>query len=426
MPGGVEPYIDLDRWPSLAPPAHARFHTRRARALGRRLSDLFEASGISASSDGDARFTVVDGQGLDRMVSEGWLGVAQAFMAGEVEAEPLPAVLAALLAQPLEDSWAEKLAGVLRPAGRDFFGPVQPGDLPVGLVELYAGATRATGAALFASSPRATETDVVTVGKEAYPLDVTWYEPPAPVDRRDLDDAQLRRIHRMLDAAGVRAGARVLELPSSGGQLAIEAARRGAAVDVLTSERQHAEAVVARARAAGVGGAVRVEVIADPVPSPRQWSGTYDAVVSVERLETTGPRGWRGFLRAVDRMLAADGVAVIQSVTATPEMTPQADEALDVMRAYIWPALGYPTAQDVRSVAEEHTGLRVVAEAHMGAHYAATLPLWRTNFQVAQRQAAAAGFDATYRRLWDYQLALHEALVATGNVECMQFTLRPR
>ena len=40
------------------------------------------------------------------------------------------------------------------------------------------------------------------------------------------------------------------------------------------------------------------------------------------------------------------------------------------------------------------------------------------------RQAAAAGFDPVYRRLWDYQLALHEALVDAGALDCVQLVMR--
>jgi cyclopropane-fatty-acyl-phospholipid synthase len=29
-----------------------------------------------------------------------------------------------------------------------------------------------------------------------------------------------------------------------------------------------------------------------------------------------------------------------------------------------------------------------------------------------------------YRRLWTYQLALHEALVGAGDLDCVQFVLR--
>lgn len=296
-------------------------------------------------------------------------------------------------------------------------GPA-PGELPEALVELYAGATRATGSAQFSSASR---TSAHEDG-----IDFTWFGEPDPVERLDLDDAQRRRITTMLDEAEVGPGDRVLEMPSSGGQLAVQAAKRGARVDVLTSDEDHADAVRARVHSAGVGGAVNVEVIAGPVPSPRQWSGRYEAIFSVERMETLGLGGLSHYLKAVDRMLSDDGLAVIQSIIATDEMRETARESLDVMRAYVWPALEYPTVQQVREAAAEHTQLTVVAENNLSAHLRASLPLWRANFLSRERQAAAAGFDPVFRHLWDYQLALHEALATAEDIGCVQFVLAPK
>ena len=173
----------------------------------------------------------------------------------------------------------------------------------------------------------------------------------------------------------------------------MQAARRGARVDVLTSDEEHAEAVLARVHSAGVGGAVNVELIPGPVPSPRQWSGRYEAIFSVERMETLGLGGLSHYLKAVDRMLSDDGLAVIQSIVATEEMRETARKSLDVMRAYVWPALEYPTVGQVREAAAENTQLRVIAENNLSTHLRATLPLWRANFLSRERQAAAAGFD---------------------------------
>ncbi|MGO1949329.1 MAG: class I SAM-dependent methyltransferase, partial [Mycobacteriaceae bacterium] len=305
------------------------------------------------------------------------------------------------------------------------------GELPDALVGIYAGETRSTGSALFASGTRTSEVENPQQDGGTPPVNVRYLDAPTDpdlVERADLDSAQLHRINAMLDEAQVGPGHRVLELPSSGGALPVMAARRGAHVDVLTSDVDHAEAVRARAHEAGVGGAVRVQSIRGPVPSPRQWSGTYDAVFSVERMETLGDDGTYHFLRAVERMLAADGIAVIQSVTGTPggalpEET--VDESLDVVRAYIWPALHYPTVGHVTTQANR-AGLQLTARNRMGSHYATTLALWRSAFGARERAAAAAGYDPVYRRLWDYQLALHEALATEGALDCQQYVLRRR
>ncbi|QNH96921.1 cyclopropane-fatty-acyl-phospholipid synthase [Corynebacterium anserum] len=428
----VEQYIDEERWPNLVMPPRARFQGLRARDVTSRLEELLQAHDVSLETGSTPHMVVRDGQVIDRIVADGWLGLAEGYMAGEWSAEPLHEVLHVILSQPLEKT-SKRLLGNFGHTHRHKFGQVRPGEIPEGLVELYAGATRATGAALFSASSRTSSAEEVTVHPsanskttETWPVDITFFGETEHVDRRDLDDAQKRRIEAMLDEAEVRPGDRVLELPSSGGQLAVQAALRGASVDVLTSDEDHADAVEARVRAAGVAGAVRVELIDGPIPSPRQWSGEYEAVFSVESMETLGVGGLKHYLRAVDRMLSRDGIAVIQSCVATEKMRETSREALDVMRAYVWPALDYPTIQQVLDTTARHTDMRVVAENHIGTHLAATIPLWRANFVARERQAAAAGFDVVFRRLWEYQLALHQALVHHGELDCVQFVFQPR
>ena len=50
----------------------------------------------------------------------------------------------------------------------------------------------------------------------------------------DLEDAQSRKLERLLDQTGVHEGSRVLEIGSGWGELAIRAARRGARVTTIT------------------------------------------------------------------------------------------------------------------------------------------------------------------------------------------------
>jgi len=417
-----EGFIDPERWPDLVRRPEATLLGSRAARVRERLELLTRDNGIALTPGARPRFVVRDGLVLDRIVADGWLGLAEGYMAGEWIADPLPEVLGVLLSQPLESG----LGALMSRRRRRDFGGVGTGELPDALVELYTGATRATGSALFASGTRTSATRDVTQFGRVTPVVESWMDAPSVVERADLDDAQVHRTNRMLDMARTGPGDRVLELPSSGGALAVIAARRGARVDVLTADPDHAEVVRARAHAAGVGGAVRVETIRGVVPSPRQWSGTYDAVFSVERAETLGDEGLGQFFDAVERMLSRDGIAVIQSVVHAGGSELADDvvaQSLDVMRAYVWPALRYPTT--VRMTAQANkAGLELLREVHTGSHMALTLGLWRAVFTSRERQAAAAGFDPVYRRLWDYQLALHEALVDAGALDCVQLVMR--
>ena len=85
---------------------------------------------------------------------------------------------------------------------------------------------------------------------------------------RPATEAQVRKIERLLDAAGVGEGTRVLEIGTGWGELAIRAARRGA-------DRPHGDALDRAARAGpradrarpGVADRVDVELLRLPRPS---------------------------------------------------------------------------------------------------------------------------------------------------------------
>ena len=105
-----------------------------------------------------------------------------------------------------------------------------------------------------------------------------------------------------------------------------------------------------------------------------------------------------------------------------------AGAALDLVRSYVWPALHYPTMDELRRIVDRDTGLRILSESHLPAHHERTLELWRELFAVHSREAAGLGYDRVYRRLWDFHLALQQALVASGRTDMVQLELmaKPR
>lgn len=190
----VEQYIDEQRWPNVVRPPQARFQGLRARDVTDRLEALLESKDIALDTSSVPNMVVRDGQVIDRIVAEGWLGLAEGYLAGEWDAEPLPDVLNVLLSHEWEKK-SGKLMGSLGSKSQRNFGTVRPGELPEGLVELYAGSTRATGSALFSAASRSSASEMVDVqtgsskrSTTQWPIDVTWYGTPESVERLDLDE----------------------------------------------------------------------------------------------------------------------------------------------------------------------------------------------------------------------------------------------
>ncbi len=163
--------------------------------------------------------------------------------------------------------------------------------------------------------------------------------------------------------------------------------------------------------------------MAQAIPSPRNFVSDYEAVINVERLETFGISGMTRWLRSAERLLADRGTIVVQMAVATDAFDEAAQRSIELIRAYVWPQLHYVTMDEFRRVVDRETGLRVAAEEYIPAHFATTLRLQRGIFAGKSREAAGIGYDRVFRRLWDYSLALLEALVESGRLTMVQIEL---
>lgn len=433
--------VDADRWPGVARVPEGPLLGKRADLARKAFERACVRHGVDLDGEGSTTIGIRESDAMFRRIAEAdWVGLGESYLAGEWESDTLPGSLSALLDAGL-DVGAEgrvgrglrKLSG-RRPVPRAT-GP--GGELPASLIELFAGSALTGGSALFASGARTTSLEEIPnqapgAGRGGVPatwkVDVTRIDAPEGVARIDLPEAQARRVERMLDLARVRAGDGILEWPSSGGELALRAADRGASADVLAISDEHADVVGKRVDEAGLAGPVRVLRADRVIPSPRDFDGDYEAIFNVERLETFGADGIRRWLRGAERVLADRGTIVVQMTVAGPRFDDAAGSALDLVRSYIWPALHYPTMDELRRIVDRDTGLRIISETHMAGHHERTLELWRELFAAHSRQAAGLGYDRVYRRLWDYHLALQQAMISSGRTDMVQLELmaRPR
>lgn len=309
-----------------------------------------------------------------------------------------------------------------------------PGELPVELVRLYAGDGYTHSGGIFASG-------VPTTVREAVPsfspqagrkepkehfVDVTHVSEPTAVDRTDLKDGQKRAAQWLLDATRTGAGTHLLVYPAAGMNVAVEAVNRRATVDVLTADAEQVEDFNETLVLEGAADSVQIQQIDDTVPHPKQWRGRYDAIVSVEKLELLTPAERKRFVGMLDRSLIPEGRVALTSTFATETMTPAARSAIQVLRAYVWPGLDYPTLEETHKLFDRNSNLRIIAQTHVGGHYVESLREQRSYFDGHLREAAAAGFDPVFRRLWTFQFALRQALLELGQVDAVQLTATHR
>lgn len=421
--------IDPEEWPGVATVPDSTLMNFRARQAEARFAKACENAGLSLL--GDEPDLTVDYETLfSRLATTGWLGLAESYMAGEWKTDKLADVLTALLGTGFRPR-GRLLSAFHLPDNAHDIGGALPGEL----IRLSSGDGMSAFGGVFASGvPTTLRTAVKSfvpgAGKNREPgshfVDVTKIADPVAVEREDLGEAQRRAASTLLDAAKVRSGTHVLEYPASGGALSILAARRNATVDVLTADKDQVPGLQELFILAGVEDDVHIQTIPTAIPGPKDWGGAYDSIVSVEKLEVVGTTGAKKYIKAFDRMLTTGGHVAMQSLVATEQVGPIQREALGMLRAYIWPALKYPTVEEVHQLVDRESSLRVIAETHFPGHYLKSVQLQREVFEGQLREAAADGFDAVFRRMWVYHYALIEAMIRLGCLNAVQFTMTTR
>lgn len=421
--------IDPEEWPGVATVPDSTLMNFRARQAEARFAKACENAGLSLL--GDEPDLTIDYETLfSRLATTGWLGLAESYMAGEWKTDKLADVLTALLGTGFRPR-GRLLSAFHLPDNAHDIGGALPGEL----IRLSSGDGMSAFGGVFASGvPTTLRTAVKSfvpgAGKNREPgshfVDVTKIADPVAVEREDLGEAQRRAASTLLDAAKVRSGTHVLEYPASGGALSILAARRNATVDVLTADKDQVPGLQELFILAGVEDDVHIQTIPTAIPGPKDWGGAYDSIVSVEKLEVVGTTGAKKYIKAFDRMLTTGGHVAMQSLVATEQMGPIQREALGMLRAYIWPALKYPTVEEVHQLVDRESSLRVIGETHFPGHYLKSVQLQREVFEGQLREAAADGFDAVFRRMWVYHYALIEAMIRLGCLNAVQFTMTTR
>jgi len=233
-----------------------------------------------------------------------------------------------------------------------------------------------------------------------------------------LADAQRRKIDRLLDAANVHEGTRLLEVGTGWGELSIRAAQRGAQVTTLTISIEQADLARERIEAAGLSERVDVQL-----RDYRMVRGQFDAIVSVEMIEAVGANHWREYFGALDRALRPGGRVGLQAILQDDATVRATQDTYTWIRKYIFPGGQLASAEAINSTLRSHTRLHVIDRYSFGRHYAETLRRWRDRFEEQAGKVASLGFDDTFRRMWSLYLAYSEAGFRTGYLDVAQFTL---
>lgn len=335
-----------------------------------------------------------------RLAADGLIGFGEAYLTGAWDAEDLGGVLTRLCndIEGMVPMWMQRLrsAYVARPPAdqRSDETNAQSNiahhyDLSNDLFELFLDPTMSYSAGLFE-------------GRE-----------------RSLQLAQVAKIERILDRAGVGPGTRLLEIGTGWGELAIRAAQRGATVLSVTLSVEQQELARQRIDAAGLSHQIEVELL-----DYRSVTGEYDAIVSVEMIEAVGYDFWPTYFAQLDTLLAPGGRVAIQAITMPHHRMLATRSTYTWINKYIFPGGFLPSTEAITAITRDHTSLRVAERYCFGADYAETLRQWDERFMAAREQVLALGFDETFIRMWHFYLEYSRAGFASGYLDVQQILLQ--
>ncbi|WP_313313485.1 cyclopropane-fatty-acyl-phospholipid synthase family protein [Pulveribacter sp.] len=235
----------------------------------------------------------------------------------------------------------------------------------------------------------------------------------------DLAQAQLAKMRRALDSAGVRPGSRLLEIGCGWGAVAeLAASQYQAHVTGVTLSAEQLAFARERLQAAGLTGRadLRLQDYRDIDDAP------FDAICSIEMVEAVGQAYWPSYFATVQRLLKPGGRACVQSIVIDDRLFERYVRGTDFIQQYVFPGGCLPSPTRFRAAARQ-AGLRVVEEFAFGADYAETLRRWHREFTRQRAQVLEQGFDAAFLRTWEFYLAYCEAAFDSGSIDVVQYTL---
>lgn len=239
--------------------------------------------------------------------------------------------------------------------------------------------------------------------------------------QESLEKAQEAKYARLADEIGAVPGSHVLEIGCGWGGFAEYAAgQRGLRVTALTiSQEQHD---FAQERIARAGLQDRVEI---RMQDYRDVRGEFDGIASIEMFEAVGQRYWPVYFDTVRARLRPGARAALQIITVAEARWEAYRRSVDFIQKYIFPG-GMLPAPSVLRQEVARAGLRLERSFEFGLNYGLTLRRWHEAFNARWSEITEHGFDDRFRRMWNFYLTSCAASFESGICDVTQVTLQRR
>jgi cyclopropane-fatty-acyl-phospholipid synthase len=235
---------------------------------------------------------------------------------------------------------------------------------------------------------------------------------------KPLEAAQTDKYERILEQIGAKQGDSILEIGCGWGGFAETAARRGMRVTGVTISQQQLDYARERLDRAGLGDRVDLQF-----RDYRDVEGRYDHIVSIEMVEAVGERYWPDYFAVLKRHLEPGGSILVQAIVIGDDFFEGYRRQPDFIQTYVFPGGMLLSPTNLREQCRL-AGLKIAELYSFGLDYARTLETWLGRFDRVTDQVTRLGFDERFRRMWRYYLAYCAAGFSTRRTDVLQAHFR--
>ncbi|MEG0372316.1 MAG: cyclopropane-fatty-acyl-phospholipid synthase family protein [Enterococcus sp.] len=227
-----------------------------------------------------------------------------------------------------------------------------------------------------------------------------------------LEQAQINKVHHILDKLFIQPGETLLDIGCGWGTLIFTAAKeykvKAKGITLSEEQYQHIQKIIKEEQ---LEDSVSVELM-----DYRDVIGEFDHITSVGMFEHVGGENLQEYFKVVENHLAPNGTALIHGISRQ-----QGGATNAWINQYIFPGGYIPGVTELVGHITENN-LQLIDLESLRRDYQLTLEYWTQNFHQVAAQVMEQKDEAFYR-MWDLYLQACAASFQASNIDVIQYLL---